>query len=81
MNGRSAATPSQQSQFKSVGHRVLAVRPRVAVAPVLAAPAVHLLHLADRAGLDRRHDRAMDFVRVDLNAHLRDELLLAGDSA
>ena len=77
MNGRSAATPSQASQFEPGRDGVVAVGPGVLVAPVLAAPAMDLLHLADRPRLDGRDDRPVDRVRVDLDAHLRDEPLLA----
>ena len=58
-------------------HRVGAVGPRVPVAPLFPAPAMNLAHLADRALLDGRHDRPVDRMGVDLDAHLGDQALLA----
>ena len=61
------------------GHRVVLVGLRVRVAPRLAAPRVDFLHLPDRAVVDELHDELVLRARVNLNAHLRDELLLGGD--
>ena len=43
-----------------------------------ADPAVHLFDAADRPGLDELRRHAVADVRVDLNAHLRDDLRFAG---
>src|SRR5262245_12186285 len=56
--------------------RVFLVRARLAVAPVLAAPRVHFLHLPDRPAVDHLHHGPMYFMRMDLNPHLRDDFLL-----
>ena len=77
MNGRSVGHAQPGVPVEAGRDRVVAVGPGVAVAPVLAAPAMDLLDLADRAGLDRRGDRAVDRRGVELDAHLGDELLLA----
>ena len=60
-----------------LGYRVGSIGTRMFVSPMLAAPTVDFLHLADRRRLDRRHDLAVNLVRVDLDPHLRDRLLLA----
>jgi hypothetical protein len=56
--------------------RVGAVRSGVPVPPLLAAPAVDLLYLADRPLLDGGDDTPVDLAGVALDAHLRDGLLL-----
>jgi hypothetical protein len=60
------------------GHRVAAVGPGIGVAPVLAAPAMDLLHLADRVSLKCGHHHPVDLARKDLDAHLGDQLFVAG---
>src|SRR5262249_30260046 len=61
-------------------HRVAAPGSAVplALAPVLAAPAVDLFYFADGAGLDGGHDGAVLGGRVDLDAHLRYPLATPG---
>src|SRR5262249_2308613 len=50
--------------------RVGAVRPGGPGPPLLAAPAVDLLYLADRPLLDRGDDTPVDLAGVALDAHL-----------
>ena len=64
---------------EAIGHFVGAVGPRAAVTPILAAPAMHVLHFADRTIVNDLHDSAVNFVRMNLNAHLRDEFLFGRD--
>ena len=49
------------------------------LSPFLAAPAMRLLHLADHARLDDRDHGPVDLVRMDLDAHLRDQFLFGRD--
>ena len=78
MNGRSAQTPSHRSQFRLAGGSSIRVGRGAGIAPLLAAPGVDFLHLADRPVLHQLDRRAVLAAGVDLDAHLRDELLLAG---
>src|SRR5262249_50950551 len=57
--------------------RIALVRTWLAVAPLLAAPAIDLRDLANRAILNGLNYCPVDRVRVDLNAHLGDEFLRA----
>ena len=50
-----------------------------AIAPRLVAPAMHLADPADRPRLNDGHDRLVDLMRMDLDSHLRDDLLVAGE--
>src|SRR5262249_42245195 len=58
--------------------RIFAFWSRIPVAPLLAAPAVDFGNLADRSGLDDRDDRSVLRGRVDLDAHLADDLPVRG---
>ena len=57
-------------------HGIAAVGPWPGITPVFAAPAMDFLHFADRVPLDDFNDHPVNLVRMDLDAHLGDKLLL-----
>ena len=60
------------------GQGVLAVGARIGIPPFFTAPCVHLGDFTDRALVHHLYCLAIRLMGVDLNSHLRDELVLGG---
>src|SRR5213079_3359908 len=73
------ANPDPAVPVKSRRNGIGAVGHRAGIAPFLTAPGVNFFHFANGAILDEAHGKAIFGVGMDLNAHLRDDLLPAGD--
>ena len=78
MKGRGCGDAEPVVPVEGGGHRVGAVGQRVGVAPLLLAPGMDFLDLADGAGSGSAATAVLySRARVDLDAHLGDEVLLA----